>query len=95
MTRATPSGPPSAGRQMGARTTPGRSRRLRGLMLPVLMIFAAIAVDISRWYVELQRLQRAADAGALAAAPFMPSNLAREVEATRAACWPWPRTATR
>ncbi len=45
------------------------------LLIPVLLIFTAIAVDISRWYVELQRLQRAVDAAALAAAPFMPESL--------------------
>ena len=63
------------------------------LMLPILLIFTAIAVDISRWYVELQRVQRAADAGALAAAPFMPSNLASTVPLTRPHSQPWPRTA--
>lgn len=61
------------------------SRRERGdsgaiavlvaLLLPVVFIFVAFAVDVARWYVELQRLQRAADAGALAGAPFMPANL--------------------
>ncbi len=45
------------------------------LLIPVLLVFTAFAVDISRWYVEMQRLQKAVDAGSLAAAPFMPESL--------------------
>lgn len=45
------------------------------LVSVVLLGFAAFAVDISRWYVELQRLQKTADAAALAAAPYMPETL--------------------
>lgn len=62
------------------------------ILLPVLVIVVAFAVDISRWYVELQRLQKTADAAALAAAPFMPDPLTRGVDcensspAARAAC---------
>jgi Flp pilus assembly protein TadG len=55
------------------------------VLTPVLFGLAAFAVDVSRWYVELQRLQRAADAGALAAAPFMPENLTSSNPATSAA----------
>ncbi len=55
------------------------------LLLPVLMIFAAFAVDVSRWYVELQRLQKSADSAALAAAPFMPDNLGTNSPAVKAA----------
>lgn len=46
------------------------------ILAPVLLIVAAFAVDISVWYVELQRLQKTVDAAALAGAPFMPEDLA-------------------
>ena len=58
---------------------------LVALMIPMLLIFVAVAVDISRWYVELQRMQRAADAAALAAAPYMPESLAAGGPASKAA----------
>ena len=45
------------------------------LLIPVLLIFTAFAVDISRWYVEMQRLQKTVDAAALAGAPFMPEAI--------------------
>ncbi len=51
------------------------------LILVVLMIVAAFAIDLSRWYVELQRLQGAADAGALAAAPLLHDEGKAEEEA--------------
>ncbi len=57
------------------------------ILTPVLLIVAAFAVDVSRWYVELQRLQKTVDAAALAAAPFMPDDLggsSRAVAAARA-----------
>ena len=45
-------------------------------MFPVVFIaLAAIAVDTARWYVEVQRVQNAADAGALAGVPYMPQDL--------------------
>ena len=46
------------------------------LIIPVLFAAAAISVDVARWYVEVQRVQRAADAAALAAAPFVPGPIA-------------------
>ena len=58
---------------------------LVALMIPMLLVFVAVAVDISRWYVELQRMQRAADAAALAAAPYMPESLAAGGPASNAA----------
>lgn len=65
----------------------GRLARLRGagergaaavyavIMLPVLLVFAALAVDVANWYVELQKLQKTVDAAALAAAPYMPVGI--------------------
>lgn len=55
------------------------------LMVPVLLVFTAFAVDITRWYVELQRLQKTVDAAALAAAPFMPDPLGTGSPAVAAA----------
>src|SRR6476469_7157489 len=42
------------------------------LMMPV----CAISVDVSRWYVEVQRVQNAADAAATAGVTFLPDDLA-------------------
>lgn len=53
---------------------------LVALLLPALLILTAFAVDISRWYVEMQRLQKTVDAAALAAAPFMPETLVDNLE---------------
>src|SRR5689334_18136224 len=36
---------------------------------------AAISVDVSSWYVEMQRVQKAADAGALGGVTYMPQDL--------------------
>lgn len=48
---------------------------LVALLLPVLLIFAALAVDVARWYVEAERVQKAADAASLAGVVFMPQDL--------------------
>jgi Flp pilus assembly protein TadG len=46
------------------------------LLMPVVFIaLSAVAVDTSRWYVEMQRVQNAADAAALAGVPYMPLDL--------------------
>lgn len=55
------------------------------LLLPVLIGLAAIAVDFTQWYLMQQRLQRAADAAALAAAPFLPNDVDGGKEAARRA----------
>ena len=54
------------------------------LMVPVVLIFTAFAVDVSRWYVEMQRLQKTVDAAALAAAPFMPEKIDKATKADKA-----------
>jgi len=61
----------------------GRLRRDQGgfvlpwmaLMLLVLMAMAGFGVDVWNWWYTSQKVQRAADAGALAGVPFMPGNL--------------------
>lgn len=46
------------------------------IMIPALFIgLSATAVDTSRWYLEGERIQRAADAAALAGVPFLPQDL--------------------
>jgi Flp pilus assembly protein TadG len=42
------------------------------LMMPV----CAISVDVSRWYVEVQRVQNAADAAAMAGVTYLPDDFA-------------------
>ena len=51
------------------------------LLLIPLMIFAAFATDIGYWYVQGQKAQRAADAGALAGVPLLPDFNAAAAEA--------------
>lgn len=59
-----------------------RNRRERGiaivwlaLTLLTMVLFAGFAVDVANWYLRAERIQRAADAGALAGAAFMPADL--------------------
>ena len=63
------------GRLADSRDDSGAVAVLVALLLPILLICVAFAVDVSRWYLELQRLQRTADAASLAAAPLMPNSL--------------------
>ncbi|QWZ06353.1 hypothetical protein KRR39_12075 [Nocardioides panacis] len=47
------------------------------LLLPIVFLgCAAFAVDTARWYVEAERVQRAADAAALAGVVWMPADFA-------------------
>ena len=45
------------------------------LFIPVLFALTALAVDVSRWYVEIAKVQKAADAAALAGVTWMPQDL--------------------
>ncbi len=45
---------------------------LTSLLLVPMMIFAAFGVDLASWYTRANNLQTAADAAALAGAPYMP-----------------------
>jgi len=75
--------------------TPGHERRRRGqagqaLPLFVLMIFVitgsvAIVTDVSWFWASQQRMQRAADAGALAGAVFLPGDVPGAYSAARKA----------
>jgi Flp pilus assembly protein TadG len=44
------------------------------------MGLAAVAVDTGRWYVEVQRVQKAADAAALAGVPYLPFDLPNAID---------------
>ena len=44
------------------------------IMLPVLFGLAALAVDVSNWYLAINRQQKAADAGALAGVIYLPGD---------------------
>ncbi len=46
------------------------------LIVPTIGIgCAAVAVDTGGWYVEMQMVQKAADAAALAGVPYLPQDL--------------------
>lgn len=47
------------------------------ILMVVFLGMAAIAVDISRWYVEMARVQKTVDAAALAGVVYMPGSLAK------------------
>ncbi len=47
---------------------------LSAILLLPLLAFAGFAVDIGSWYVQANRMQRAADAAALAAVVWMPND---------------------
>ena len=61
-----------------------KSRRERGvvliwfaLLLIVLLGFAGFAVDLSNWWFQAEKLQRAADAGAHAGVVYLPFDVAK------------------
>ena len=68
-----------------------KSRRERGvvlvwfaLMLIVLMGFAGFAVDLSNWWLQAERLQRAADSGAHAGVVYLPADMTGATSTARA-----------
>lgn len=54
------------------------------LMLVVLIGFAGFAVDLSNWWLQAERLQRAADAGAHAGVVFLPADMTSATSTARA-----------
>jgi Flp pilus assembly protein TadG len=58
------------------------------IMLPVLLGLSAFTIDVGNWYVQADKIQRAADAAALAGVTYLPGDLAaakRQALATAAA----------
>jgi hypothetical protein len=45
---------------------------LTAILIPVLLVLCAVTVDVGNWYVQAQRIQKAADAAALAGVTYMP-----------------------
>ncbi len=66
----------AAGVNRGGDQERGAIAVLTALAMVAMLIAVAFAVDVGRWYVEGQRLQRAADAAALAGVPYMPGDFA-------------------
>jgi len=58
-------------------TDAGAVAILIAILAPVLMLFCAFAVDVARWYVEAERVQKAADAAANAGVIYMPQDFAQ------------------
>jgi hypothetical protein len=50
---------------------------LVALLTPVLLMFCAFAVDVARWYVEAERVQKVADAASNAGVIYMPQDFAQ------------------
>lgn len=61
-------------RRLSRRGERGYVAVMTGLVLTVLLCFCAFAVDVGNWYFTGQRMQRAADAGALAGVTYLPSD---------------------
>ena len=56
------------------RTDRGAIAILTAVLIPVLILLTALAVDVGRWYVEAAKIQKAADAAALGGVTYMPNN---------------------
>lgn len=54
------------------------------MLLIVLLGFAGFAVDLSNWWLQADKLQRAADAGAHAGVVYLPADLANATSTARA-----------
>ena len=62
---------------MRRRDQAGYAAVLTALLASVLFLgMSAFGVDTARWYVEVQRIQKAADAAALAGVTYMPNDMA-------------------
>lgn len=58
-------------------TDAGAIALIVALLAPVLLAFCALAVDVARWYVESERIQKAADAAANAGVVYLPQDFAQ------------------
>jgi hypothetical protein len=54
------------------------------LFMFILLVFAGFAVDLTNWYLNAERVQRAADAGAHAGVVFLPADLTNATAKARA-----------
>lgn len=92
--------PPEPGSESATETTAAAPRRRRwanrtprergivviwvALMLVVLIGFAGFAVDLSNWWLQAERIQKAADAGAHAGVVFLPGDVPDAAATARA-----------
>ena len=51
------------------------------IIMPIALGAAGFATDLGNWYLQIQRIQRAADAAALAGDPYLPSDFANAKKA--------------
>jgi hypothetical protein len=72
-------------RERGRRGEAGQALPLFVLMIFVITGSVAVVTDVSWFWVNQQKMQRAADAGALAGAVFLPGNVSAAYDAARAA----------
>lgn len=70
-----------ASRSTARRATRGQSSILLAILLPSLVGAIALGVDVSVFYFNWAKLQRAADAAALAGAAYLPDNTAAATSA--------------
>ena len=79
-------------RRLRRRDEAGYAVVLVALLASVIFLgMGAMGVDTARWYVEVEQVQKTADAAALAGVTYMPNDLARPAPPR----WPRPRrTAT-
>jgi Flp pilus assembly protein TadG len=65
------------GRRLRRRDEAGYAAILTALVAATLLVpLSAISVDVARWYVEVERVQNAADAAAMAGVTFLPDDFA-------------------
>jgi Flp pilus assembly protein TadG len=55
------------------------------VIIPLMLVLCGIAIDVGRWYVEVQKVQNAADAAALAGVTWMPNYLTNATTKAKAA----------
>lgn len=68
-----------------ARGDGGYTLAMTALMVVPLMVFLAFAVDLGSWYGQASKVQRAADAAAMAGVVWLPDNAKANTEAQNAA----------
>jgi Flp pilus assembly protein TadG len=75
-TRPTSARPSRGPRRHSRRQEAGYVAIMVSILVPALFIgLAATAVDTAKWYLEVERVQKAADAAALAGVPYLPQDL--------------------
>ncbi len=67
---------PTASRRRNRGSEAGYVAIIFALLIPTVFLgLAATALDTARWYLEVERVQKAADAAALAGVPYLPQDL--------------------